>query len=718
MRMRRIWHVTAQAMLVATLLFPITVWASNLPAAEVRPSAITLRSDRVIVHYDRRTGEMDIWWNDGHKLLGVSSGATLADGRVLSTTKYVNHALVPEADSAQSDRIREYTIRSTGAGLPVFLQHIWLYWGQPRIDLEAELAPQAGVIGTRHFDVVLLKHPGGVQIGTGGALRMLDVPFDNDMWVRYNSMAVADMKPSRTYSSSEVTTLYDNATRQALVLGSLVHTVWKTAIDAQAADGRIASLDIYGGISSPTGVRTDTHDTIPHGLVSGRRVVSPRVFLGSFSDWRRGLESFGAAVASLHPPLIWPAGAPIGWNSWAAYGHAINYDRYLGSARFVQDALEPQGFTRHKVVYINFDAFWSNLDAVQLASAVRMIHSMRSADGTRYEPGIYWAPFAYFSDDLNAWVEGTHMRYRYYDILLKTNDGSPLPKVDNAWPIDPSSPGEKERIAFTIAQFRKLGFRYIKLDFLSHGALEGTHEDPAIQTGIEAYNEGMSQIVSAVGGRMFISLSIAPLFPSGYGNSRRISCDTMGHSEGEQQSTEYMMNSLTYGWWTNRSLYIIDPDHVPLGGAADHGARSIIEGKSRLLSAILSGGMILDSSPLADDAQARQFAQQIYSNKNLFALADQGRAFHPVEGDSGDRAADAFERSSAHGTYLALFNYDDHHERTITVSLDRISPALAAARRVEVIEVASGKRLGTAHAQVSLTLLPAQAKLVELLPSR
>lgn len=713
--MRRLWRVPVKMKLAVALLCPSALCAATLPGATVSGAAITLRSDQVTVRYDRHTGAMDVLWKDGHKLLGVSSGATLANGRVLSTADYPDHMLESgsAASSAAARGVREYIVRSAGPGLPDFLQHIWLFPGQPRIDLEAELDSQASLIGTRHFDVVVLHGPGDAQIGSGDGLRMLQVPFDNDMWVRYKSTPVAQMQAGQTYSSSEVTTLFDNATRQALVLGSLVHTVWKTAIEAHADQGKLSGLDVYGGISSPSGVRTDTHDTVPHGIVRGPRVVSPRIFIASFSDWRNGLEAFGSAVAALHPPMVWEAGAPMGWNSWAAYGEHIDDDRYLGAAKFVHDVLVPQGFTRHKVVYINLDAFWSHLDAVQLASAVRTIRSMRSPDGTQLEPGIYWAPFAYFSSDGNAWVEGTGMKYRYRDILLKGPDGSVLPKVDGGWPIDPTNPGEKERIAFTIAEFEKLGFRYIKLDFLSHGALEGAHADPAVQTGVEAYNEGMSQIVNAIRGKMFISLSIAPLFPSGYGNSRRISCDTMGHISGAQ-STEYMLNSLTYGWWTNRHLYLIDPDHVALGSAADHGARSITEGSSRLLSAIISGGMIVDSSPVADNEQARQFARAIYDNRNLFAVADQGQAFRPVEGDTGDRAANAFERPSPHGVYLALFNYDDQQPQTISVPVNRISPALASASSVEVIDAASGRQLAPAHGELSLTLQPAQSQLVEV----
>jgi alpha-galactosidase len=718
----RVPRISAIGRMIAILV--LARFAGSQATAQVHSSNpgrdITLQNQLVSIHYHRLSGKMDIVWQDGHKLLGIASSAHLEDGRLLSTAAYVEHDLVPPKALANSavavgtSAAHEYTIRSTAPGIPALLQHVWLYDGKPWIALEAELSPEAGAIGTRHFDAVVLKGTSAVQLGDSGSLRVLHVPFDNDMWFRYNGSSTADMKAGQVYTSDEVTAIYDNVSRQSLILGSISHDIWKTAIEAHATDGQLTNLDIYGGISSPTGVRTDTHDTVAHGLVRGAHVVSPRIFIGSFADWRNGLEAYGAANAAVHPPLKWAAGAPMGWNSWAAYAEKINYHRYLDSAAFVRDTLVPQGFGRNKVVYINLDAFWSNLDAVQLAEAVANIKAMHGPEGTLFEPGIYWTPFAYWSDDLDTYVEGTGMKYRYRDILLKAPDGSVLPKVDGGLAIDPSHPGAKARTTYFLQKFQQLGFQYLKLDFLSHGALEGVHFDPAIQTGIEAYNEGMKQIVDETGNRMFLSLSIAPLFPSGYGHARRLSCDTKGHISGGDQTTEYMLNSLTYGWWTDKNLYITDPDHVVLGEKADQGARSLTEGKSRLLSAIISSGMILDSSRLADDPQGRELARSVYDNRNLFAVASEGMAFRPVEGDTGDKAAAVFSRPSPHGVYVALFNYDEKHSQTIAIPLERIDQTLAKASSVSVKDVASGNALQPAHNNLSVELLPSESKLIEL----
>jgi hypothetical protein len=153
---------------------------------------------------------------------------------------------------------------------------------------------------------------------------------------------------------------------------------------------------------------------------------------------------------------------------------------------------------------------------------------------------------------------------------------------------------------------------------------------------------------------------------------------------------------------------------VVLGVKADHGARSIIEGRSRLLSAIISGGMILDSSRLADDPQGQDFARAVYGNRKLLAVASEQKAFRPVEGDTGDRAATAFMRRSERGYYLAVFNYDDKEAHTIRVPLARIARRLAAAGKVTVHDVATGETTTAANGEVAVTLAPAESKLMEL----
>jgi alpha-galactosidase len=654
----------------------------------------------VVVNVDSTTGEITLRWRDGSELHGLTSNVTLTDGRLLTTDAYTRHKVINGA--------HEITIEHTKLGLPTLIQRVYISAEGPWVEIQAELDSSTIPIATNRFVAVQVQGERSFQTVHQDVLRVLHVPYDNDMWFRFNAVALD--QPDQRVTSNEVTTIYDNASRRGFVFGSLTHDVWKTSLTIQAENGSLKDLEVFGGLQGQLGERSDTHDFVAHGIVSGRKVLSPRVMVGEFDDWRSGMDAYGKRNAELHPPLAWAGPRPLGWNSWAAYADKINRQRYIASAQFVHDKLSPEGFSR-KVVYINFDAFWSSLDGVALEDAMGTVKSMKSGDGAVFEPGIYWTPFAAWGGDLDAFVEGTNGKYRYRDILLKGPDGAFLPTVDGGKPIDPTAPGTRLRTQFYIDTLAKMGFKYLKLDFLSHGALEGAHADPAIQTGTEAYNLGMQDVVKANAGRMFLSLSIAPLFPSGYGHARRLSCDTKGHISGKDQSTEYMLNALTYAWWTDESLYIIDPDHIPLGTKADEGARNLVEAQSRLLSTIISGGMILDSTRLADDPDGQAMALQVYSNRALMQVADQGKVFRPVEGDTGDAATKIFARESARGYYIAVFNYDDKEKHTIEVNLDRIDPKFkgSVAR-----DVASGASAPMSGSNIAVDLAPSESRLIEV----
>ena len=96
------------------------------------------------------------------------------------------------------------------------------------------------------------------------------------------------------------------------------------------------------------------------------------------------------------------------------------------------------------------------------------------------------------------------------------------------------------------------------------------------------------------------------------------SCDTFGSI----QDSEYMLNSLTYGWWIGGTLYRFnDPDHIVL-------TASQTQARTRFNSAVIAGTMMLDSDDLSDP-QWQERALKILTNPQINAVAKQGGAFHP-----------------------------------------------------------------------------------------
>jgi len=444
---------------------------------------------------------------------------------------------------------REFVVRYYGkGGAPELRQHIYLRPGKFYVLVELE-AVSDHPLSSRKISPIVLAANGSAQFAVKTKPTVLFVPNDNDMWVHYNELIDLAKDPD----SYEVTAVFDNATRKGMVLGSVTHDLWRTGILARnLGEGSAGTIEVYGGATGHW-----THDVEPHGIVTGTTLHSPLVMLGYFDDWRVGLETYGQINAEIHPPLPWSNGVPFGWNSWSAYLEKINKQRYLANADFIYTELEPRSFKNDGTTYVNLDGGWTKISEADVIDSAKHIHEQGQ------KAGIYITPFSYWSDDFSKPVEGTDGKYTYSDILLRDSKGNPLPKIDGAHPLDPTHPGTIARIDYELARFVAWGYDSVKLDFLNCGSLEGHHYDPAITTGVAAYAYGMQRIEDdlspkKIGRPFFISLSIAPLFPA-YGHSRRVSCDAFGRIE----DSEYMLNAVTFGWWTNGTLYRLMTPTIP-----------------------------------------------------------------------------------------------------------------------------------------------------------
>ncbi|BCM92632.1 hypothetical protein IAD21_04514 [Abditibacteriota bacterium] len=599
-------------------------------------------------------GQSDYHWNDGPTIRGAVCSARLKDDSEISSTEYTRHQCDPGDITPLKDAFGkglQVIVHHSKAGRPELRQQFRVYDTQPfcsvQVDIVNPTPISSNYIAPLICDSTLIPNA-GVHLDMGDKPRTLFIPFDNDKFVRYNS--------DYSTASHEVTAIYDNTSHHGFVVGSLLHDIWKTGIAlGKHGPQTVGELRVFGGVTGEW-----THDTQPHGFLSGTTISSPLIFVGYFPDWRKGLETYGAANATLTPSLSWRGGTPFGWNSWAAYGQNVSYERFLAASDFFKTQLQPRGFEDKGATYINVDSFWDRMTPDQLTEAARHIH----ANGQK--AGIYWTPFTYWSDDLSRKVEGSNDLYTYKNIVLKDASGQPLPKLNGGYALDPSHPGTLSRIDWQLKQFVDWGYDFVKLDFINCGALEGAHYDPRISTGIAAYNLGMKRIVDdlapqKIGRPFFISLSIAPLFPSNYAHSRRSSCDAFG----KINDSEYMLNSLTYGWWVHNTLYHFnDPDHIVLSA-------SEAEARTRFNSAVIAGTMLLDSDDLTNPTEQER-ALKILTNPQINALARAGGAFHPIEGDTGPRSANVFVREDGKDLLVAIFNFDGQQAMQTELDLPRL----------------------------------------------
>ena len=525
--------------------------------------------------------------------------------------------------------------------------------------------------------------------------RVLWVPFDNDGHIKYKNITLTDNSDN---TSHEVTAIFDGKSRYGLVVGSIDHDTWKSGIKVKGTDGyKLTSLQCISGYTSST-----TRDSRNHGKIGGNKICSARYFIGMFDDWREGLDTYAATNALIAPPAEWTKGNPIGWNSWGVMQSKINYDGVEATARFIKDSLYQYGFyNKEGKTVISLDSYAKDNikpeDLQKLGTKIfsngTYIESGEKLPGTNQTLGHYYAPFQIWEWTLDDKVEGTGTdetpEYLWSDAALKVNGKIYKVTSNGGYATDPTHPAIKANIEYTLKLWNSWGVKYVKADFLNSGIIEGdSWYNPEIKTGVQAYNYGMKILYeTAKLYDMYIVESISPIFPYQYAHGRRISCDRFS----EIDESEYVMNALSYGWWTDKLYAVNDPDHLVMCKKDNNAKETLGENRARATTGMVTGAYIFgDNFSLKSlkggakpgyPKESRKRAIQIMGNKDINEyVRNNTGSFKPLEGDnpsSSQQAESFFVRDTEKYFYLAIFNYSGSSEKRGKVSFERmgIDPA-------------------------------------------
>jgi alpha-galactosidase len=574
------------------------------------------------IEYDLADGVADIFC-DG-KLLLANAFAVARLPETVTSMDYKTHQVTQETVRDGFGRGVKFVVASANGGAGEMTQTFRLYENADYFLTEMAVSGEAKVTAN-YMSPLTTQTPS--RFLPAGDNRALFVPFDNDKWIRYDACPFGG-----EVISHEVTALYENTSRRGLIAGSIEHDTWKTGVRSTTFSNAITSLEIFGGFTS-----SKSRDGLAHGAISGRTIASPKVFIGVFADWRAGLEAYARANAVVAPPRVWTNGVPFGWNSWGKLQGRISFQKAVQVSDFF--ATELPRFENDGVVYVGLDSGWNRFTDGELKQFADHCHS------NRQEAGIYLTPFASFGRNDESSVEGTD--YKFKDLFLYANGQKQT--VDGGTALDPTHPGTQQMIAATIARFKKAGFKYVKADFLTQGALEADkYFDRRVTTGLQAYNEGMKFVDETLGPDMYLNLSISPLFPAQYANSRRIACDTFG----DIGKIAYTLNSLTYGWWLSGVYDFNDADHVVLDGYSEG------ENRARATSSVITGIFISgDDFSEGGSATGKERAKRFLNNAEVNAVAKIKKSFRPVEGNTANGAAHLFSYEDKNYFYLAAFNY-------------------------------------------------------------
>lgn len=135
---------------------------------------------------------------------------------------------------------------------------------------------------------IVVNQTGAVDLGSYADPRFLVVPFDSNAYYNYN----AETSDGITDTSYEVGAFYDNTSRNGLVVGSVTHDTWRSAVEITGDSyNKLDFLWAYAGANSPW-------DQLAHGTVKGDKVISPFMLVGYYNEWHGGLRQREYTICS------------------------------------------------------------------------------------------------------------------------------------------------------------------------------------------------------------------------------------------------------------------------------------------------------------------------------------------------------------------------------------------------------------------------------------
>ena len=674
-----------------SLITALGVIPKGIPAAVTLPK---IGSEDVIVStycydFSYDSGKFSLSFN-GNTMFSDAVSEVKLSGKTVSSAQYDNVTIETQAVSDTRGSGTAITATLTSAELPTMKQHFTFYDSTKYFLVKTELVADEGEVASNYIAPIVIRH-GNIQNANPRFTNFLKVPFDNDAWAEFEAVSVME-----SALSHEVGAFFTPDNEDGLIIGSVTHDTWKSAVEYKSKKAAIDEVYVYSGANTKL-----TRDQSPHGTVHGESISSATFFVGFYEAWKDGMNEFARINTTFAPKRASVGNSnPIGWNSWGSIQSDINFDNAIATSDYIKNNLQSTWEDEENVVYVNLDSYWDNMSMEQLRAFVE------HCEANGQVAGIYSSPFILWWDEYGMQVNnvpGTDISYN--DIRLKKADGTYYGNdIDGCYPMDVTHPATYLHFKNQLEKLMSCGFKYIKLDFLVHGSLEGDYYDKSIQTGIQAYNYAMGKVNEILGDDVFINLSMAPIFPYNYANGRRICCDTYY----KITETEYMMNSLTYGFWQSELYDWIDPDHIVIWGK--DGKANERAARSRLLSGIVTGGSFLTGDNFvnpaknADKAFARY--EELLTNEKLIDVLKIGK---PFEGDLSTDcpyAAEVFTLSHEGKTYVAVFNYSQIAVKTYNVDV----PANATA-----VNLFTGKtkNIGNGGAML-VTLQPGDSVIFEI----
>jgi len=720
---------------VALLLLPGLSIGQNIK--NFKDSTI-VQSPFYCIVIDKKSGRISYFFQDSSFLKNTIAVIKKFDHVGYRSNDFARHNVSIQSFSDNIGSGRKISLVHEQPGQPVQLtQFISVYKGLPFFVLGFTASSKTGeILSADYMSPVTIDSPGSVSgFVHGVSPRLLDMPFDNDNWTK---ALTAQWRSEKVRGIGySFTSLYDAYRLSGLVVGAVTHDFWKTGIQYTLSEkkGVLDSFVVYGGVSTPDnsllaaeyGGNDGTHDIVRHGAMEGAVVTGPEIFMCGLNNRTEAFKAYGMVNAKKNGSLTWSKTAPFYWNSFGVES-VLGYEKRVmpdGVCKISDDIASLKNFSANKKVYISIDSYDQGIYNGNVLRSIKE-HCGRN----NQELGFYFIPFAVWTWKTSVETDKLQYTDTYIkDVTLKGNDGKTIIYKEGdfgAFPLDPTHPATRQRIIGELEKAKTIGAKFLKIDFLTAGALESTTRfNKSIHSGLQAYNLGMKMlkglIDSILGPDIFITQAISPTFPSQYTHIRFLSTDVYSHLRNDQKgfpnygSTAASMITASHLGWMQGTLWpFTNMDVAVMKQFQKNNEISEQDVKVRLITMMVMGSALGDGSDFRDSITKLR-AEKFLNNKNLCKYFERPVAFLPL------KVADGLTEDQQLSFYLPG---DTVHAAIINFNTDRPMSYIFSKENLQwtkgnysIRDFFTDTELGTIQSTDSsfeLTAAPADAVLVKL----
>jgi len=407
------------------------------------------------------------------------------------------------------------------------------------------------------------------------------------------------------------------------------------------------------------------------------KISSEVLYLSFEKDLFEGLERYMEEVKVFYPPLNGPFN-PVGWNSWNTFFNRIKFEDVLQAMDFIKKELHHLGINNIQIDD-GWEKMWGEWEEENPSFGASTSEFVSAVTSSGFIAGIWLAPFL---AEEESGVFKSHPSW-----FIRDKNGNPLPYQfppggKRLYILDLTHPSALEWVLGIIKKLLDEGYRYLKLDFLFAGLIEGERLNKTI-TPLQAFRSAMESIKNlAEKYDAYILACGAPILPiAGLVHGVRIGGDIA--FDGVPYSWSFVYNEL-------RNLFLrlplsnlmrVDPDTLLMRDI------TLDEAKTFLVGILISGGLFALGDNFLNLEKEKVQLLKTLKDLSLFPPAGENRFLSdefslvrqfvriplPVTGvySSDDVLPSVWYFSDSSGRYITVFNWNEE-EREMEVPTEDI----------------------------------------------